>query len=454
MAKNKREQRLYKVICDDLNLVLLLRQLTIKEEQDAYLQLKARLSNLDSPITIESYMEYVLSLLLHKSDVFFSKIPGKTKDDDHEERRNIIRAAYECVIQAYPPFDIYYVCADLNNSALMEEFLDDVDFRDAMFERRLGTGTAKQMRTLSDVQGIEKHIRKNLFGQEEAVEHVVKALKLIASGLYKNSSFFFIGPTGVGKTELARLLGDRYSGKFWKINCAEYANKHEYAKLIGSPPGYIGHTDESLISQKAKETNRWIILLDEIEKADPKFFDFFLSLLDDGTCSDNMGRELDFSETIFIFTSNQGVRDVRVGDRIGFGDEQVTVANSRDEIMQSVKDNFAPEFLNRIDNFVFFNSLTRDDVRDIAKLALSDLPVKKHKCLIEHIVDNGYSEEYGARNIQRFVKNEVAIVIANALLDKKLPKKKGDLYTPKIKNGKFVLGNLKEEEEKENRATA
>jgi ATP-dependent Clp protease ATP-binding subunit ClpC len=303
----------------------------------------------------------------------------------------------------------------------------------------------KAIKNLSDVTNLERYLSRNLVGQDRAVSGLVNSMKLVASGLYKNASFFFIGPTGVGKTELARLVGKKFSGNFWKVNCAEYAQAHEYAKLIGSPPGYVGHSEKSLMAEKAEKSNKWVILFDEIEKAHNKFYDFLLSLLDDGTCTDNMGRVLDFSESIFIFTSNQGVSDIRVGKKLGFGGERVSVSGSETEITQSVKKKFPTEFMNRIDNYVFFNTLEPKHLRKIANLSLSNLPIKRHKALLDFIVENGYSEEYGARNIKRFIKNEVATVIAQALLERRLPSKKGDLYTPKIKNGKLQLTALKGE---------
>jgi len=305
----------------------------------------------------------------------------------------------------------------------------------------------KAIKTLNDVNNLERYLSKNLIGQEQAVKGLVDSMKLVASGLYKNASFFFIGPTGVGKTELARLVGNRYSGNFWKVNCAEYAQAHEYAKLIGSPPGYVGHSEKSLMAEKAEKSNKWVILFDEIEKAHTKFYDFLLSLLDDGTCTDNMGRVLDFTESIFIFTSNQGVSDIRVGKKLGFGGETVSVSGSEQEITQSVKKKFPAEFMNRIDNYVFFNTLEPEHLKKIATLALSNIPIKRHKALLDFIVEHGYSEEYGARNIKRFIKNEVATVIAQALLERRLPSKKGDLYTPKVKDGKLTLTCLTGDEE-------
>ena len=199
------------------------------------------------------------------------------------------------------------------------------------------------------------------------------------------------------------------------------------------------------MAEKSDKSNKWVILFDEIEKAHHKFYNFLLSLLDDGNCTDNLGRQLDFSESVFIFTSNQGVSDLRVGKKLGFGDARVSVSGSANEIKESVKKKFPTEFMNRIDNYVFFNTLSPEHLKKIATIALQGIPIKRHKSLLDFIVENGYSEEYGARNIKRFIKNEVATVIAQKLLERKLPNKKGDLYTPKIKNNKLTLTCLKED---------
>tara|TARA_R110002020_G_scaffold281534_4_gene497219 strand:- start:529 stop:1860 length:1332 start_codon:yes stop_codon:yes gene_type:complete len=435
-----KETKYYKVVCEEVGLLLLIRQLTMEQEKEAYYSIKKKISSLEKPISLESYQKYILDKFLHKPDEFFENLP------EDEDKYTIIKAVYQSIIEAYPPFDLMFVCTDINSGNFIEDVQEHLG---ELFAQIGGTITPKSanpkaITSLEGLHSLEKYLSRNLIGQDEAVQDVVDSVKLIASGLYKNSSFFFIGPTGVGKTELARLLGTKYSGNFWKVNCAEYANAHEYAKLIGSPPGYVGHTDSSIMAEKAEKSNRWVILFDEIEKAHHKFYDFLLSLLDDGTCTDNMGRVLDFSESIFIFTSNQGVSDF-VGRRVGFTENNVSLSGCKDEIKDSVKKKFPAEFMNRIDNYVFFNTLSKDDVRKIAKLALRGLPIKRYKALLDYIVDNGYSEEYGARNINRFIKNEVATKIAQKLLERRLPNKKGDMYTPKISNNELKIIELQQE---------
>ena len=233
-----------------------------------------------------------------------------------------------------------------------------------------------------------------------------------------------------------------------KINCAEFASAHEYAKLIGAPPGYVGHGEKSMLADKAEKSNRWVFLFDEVEKAHHKLFDLLLSLLDEGKVCDNLGKELDFSESIFLFTSNQGVSNLRGDKRVGFGNEDVTYEESKEDVEKSIKNKFSPEFINRVDAFIYFNSLTPEDCIKIAKLSLKDIPIKRYKVLLNHIVKNGYSEQYGARNIQRFVKNNIGVKVADMILKKRLPKKEGDMYTPKIiDNELFIVDTVEMENE-------
>ena len=303
----------------------------------------------------------------------------------------------------------------------------------------------KGIRNLNDINKLERHLKRRIIGQDEACEKIMNAIKLIVAGLDKFSTFFFIGPTGVGKTKLAKSLGEKYSGNFFKVNCGEYASAHDYSKLIGAPPGYVGHTDKSILAEKAEKSNMWVFLFDEIEKAHHKFYDFLLSLLDDGTCTDNMGVTLDFSESIFIFTSNHGMQEAKVGNKlVGFDSSRVVYSDSKDQLLDSIKSNFTPEFLNRVDHLIFFNQLNDSQLRKIVNLELATLPIKKSKGLLDYIISNSNSEEYGARNIAKFIKNNVSIKIAEAILDKSVPTK-GDLYSFKVKDENLYISNLKED---------
>ena len=229
------------------------------------------------------------------------------------------------------------------------------------------------------------------------------------------------------------------------MNCAEYAGGHEYAKLIGSPPGYVGHSEKSLLAEKAEQSNSWVFLFDEIEKAHHKLYDFLLSLLDDGTCTDNMGQVLDFTQSIFIFTSNQGMSEVK-RESVGFDrttNREIEDSATEETVRKSVKRHFSPEFLNRIDEVVVFKSLTRKDIREIAEIQLEDLPIKATKSLIDFVAENGYSQEYGARNISRFIKNNVSDKIADAILNRLVPKKEEEYYTPRIVDNQVKIVDTK-----------
>ena len=212
------DQKYYKVICNEINLVLLLKKFTMQEERRAYHGVRKKIQGLHKPITIDSYINYVVKAFLFDSDEFYKNLP-----EDQEDKDTIVRAVYNSIIEAYPPFDLEFVCADINNGTFMEEMHESLAavLSKAEYEGLHGEAPSKSLKAiknLSDVTNLERYLSKNLVGQDQAVSGLVNSMKLVASGLYKNASFFFIGPTGVGKTELARLVGKKFSGNFWKVN--------------------------------------------------------------------------------------------------------------------------------------------------------------------------------------------------------------------------------------------
>jgi DNA polymerase III delta prime subunit len=431
-------KKTYRVVSEELNLVLFLKGFSLEQEQKLYNSVRDKIKNAEAPISIESYKNFIVKKFLIDSEAFFDQIP-----DDLDEMIEAVDSAYNAIVEMYPPFALEFVCQDLNTDTFMSgvkgKFLKHL-------QQQLGAEPLPKqtepiaLSSIEDILHVEEHLKENIIGQRGAINSLINSLKLMASGLTKHSSFLFVGPTGVGKTQLAKLLGEKFSTNFYKINCAEYAGGHEYAKLIGSPPGYVGHTEKSLLAEKADQSNRWVFLFDEVEKAHHKLYDFLLSLLDDGTCTDNLGTVLDFSESIFIFTSNQGVGDIK-REAVGFNrkDDEVTQEVSSEVIRGSIKNHFSPEFLNRLDELVLFNTLTRSEVRQITELQLEDLPIVPTKALLDYIVDGGYSLEYGARNIERFIKNNVSVPIADAILNKLVPKKDGAYYKPRITKGEVKI---------------
>ena len=428
MSDSDQNQNVYRAVCRDLNTVLLIKGMTLEEEKALYWVIKKRVKDSETPVNLEDYKKY----LVKKFIVDMDSIMNYIATSDMYEEEEIYDIVYDQIINLYPNFSMTFICTELNSNTFMRGLEDST-----LFDRLKKTieGEAEDpdinLSSLEDIKSAERSFKKNILGQDQAIASVIKALKLTATGLSQGTSFLFVGPTGVGKTELAKILGDKYSGNFYKVNCAEYAGGHEYAKLIGSPPGYVGHTEKSLMAEKAEKSNRWVFLFDEIEKAHHKLYDFLLSLLDDGTCTDNMGNVLDFSQSLFIFTSNKGIVESKQR-RLGFTQNDPTEAEEKDAVKTSVKGHFSPEFMNRIDEVVVFNALTKKDVKKIAKLQLDKLPIEVTDPILEYIVKHGYSREYGARNIARFIKNNISDKIADAILNGKVPKKEGALYSPKV----------------------
>lgn len=333
-----------------------------------------------------------------------------------------LEALFESVVDVYPNLSIDAVCKTIN-----------------VIETKQGKTAQKSSKpcTLSGVHKVKQKIQDRLIGQQQAVDECVKSIKLISSGLDKFISLFFIGPTGVGKTELARLLAEEYLGspkKLLKINCGEYSTGHEYAKLIGSPPGYIGHNEKGILSEKAEQSSEWIILFDEIEKAHPKLMNLLLGFLDDGKITDNRGVELDFSNSIICFTSNIGIKGNVGKSMVGFCNTVQTYEASKEEITKEFKDFFSPEFINRLDSIVYFNQLSKEDASKIAKLHLEKLPIKITKELVDYVVENAFSLEYGARNINRFIRNNITVKIADEILENS----NYSSFKPIFKNKKLV----------------
>tara|TARA_R110000824_G_scaffold9783_5_gene43278 strand:+ start:7520 stop:8905 length:1386 start_codon:yes stop_codon:yes gene_type:complete len=449
----------YKVVCPELDAILLIKKYPPRKLQELHVTLKEKINLSKVPLEIPSYINFLINAFI--VDVGnLVKIIEKEDEEDHDE---IYRSVYECIIGLYPPFGLDVICNDINSElfmevmkanksdrAIFEEFLKSVSSEDTEFLHSPSTGDKKHKKhkklgSLSSIEKLEVTLKKSIIGQDVAIGSVIKNIKLIASDLFTMGSLFFIGPTGVGKTALSKVVGKHYSGNFYKVNCAEYSSGHEYSKLIGATPGYVGYSDKSILSEMAEKSNQWVILFDEIEKAHPRFMNFLLSLLDDGTVTDNNGRELDFSNSIFIFTSNEGMSKVDYGKSLGFANKNVSYVESQDDILKTVKKKFSPEFLNRIDNFIFFNPLTKEDAKKIAELELKNLPIRKTNPLLNYIIKNAYSEEYGARNIARFIKNDVAVKTAEALLNNKKPTRLGGMFSPRItKSGELQIITLPE----------
>ena len=362
----------------------------------------------------------------------------------------LLGAYYNTITEYYPELRIEFVCYEINEvmpeSVILESLIRDSK-EDVEFKKRLEQKTSKKkskdkkpnLSTIDQIKELEKFLKKNIIGQDEAIRAVSDSVKLKAAEFSKHMNLFFIGKTGRGKTQLARKLGEKYSPHFWVINCAEFTNGHEVSRLLGSPPGYIGHSESSLIKEKADKSSRWTIVFDEIEKAHPKLYNILLSLLDTGTLTDNSGNEIDLTDSIFIMTSNCGLKDLKT-KTVGFN-EEVSSEGDKEEIMKSIEATFSPEFRGRVDEFVFFNDLDSEDIKKIAKLALSRYPIKASPEIIDYIIKHGYSEEFGARDIQRVIKRLVGLPLAEEILSNRQPDNGTARYDAEVREDKLEIVN-------------
>lgn len=305
----------------------------------------------------------------------------------------------------------------------------------------------------SRLQKLEETLHKRVIGQEEAVSAVSKAVRRGRVGLKDPKrpigSFLFLGPTGVGKTEVSKALAEAVFGNeesMIRVDMSEYMEKHSVSKMIGSPPGYVGHEDGGQLSEKVRRNPFSVILFDEIEKAHPDVFNILLQVLDDGHITDSQGRKVDFKNTIIIMTSNAGAQSIIEPKKLGFGakeDEKQDHERMKASVMEEVKRIFKPEFLNRIDETIVFRALNKEDMKKIIGIMVRDLQKRcKEQLQIdlvvreaakEFIVEKAYDRKYGARPLRRKLQDEVEDRLADALIRGEIHAKDRVIVTTKNK---------------------
>ena len=287
---------------------------------------------------------------------------------------------------------------------------------------------------------LEKELHKRVIGQEEAVEAVAKAIKRGRVGLKDPArpigSFLFLGPTGVGKTELSKALAETVFGSeqaMIRVDMSEYMEKHSVSKLIGSPPGYVGYEEGGQLSEKIRRNPYSVILFDEIEKAHPDVFNILLQVLDDGHITDAQGRKVDFKQTCIIMTSNAGAQSIVEPKRLGFSqgeDKKKDYEDMKRGVMEEVRRIFKPEFLNRVDEILVFHMLDKQEIRQIVNILVKKLEKRcKEQLDIELVVrnnvkdylaENGFDSKYGARPLKRAIQNKLEDRMAEEILDGKI----------------------------------
>ena len=297
---------------------------------------------------------------------------------------------------------------------------------------------------------LDKHIVGTVIGQDDAVIKVVKSIKRNRLGIKDPNrpigSFVFLGSTGVGKTHLAKQLAKEMFGSeeaLIRVDMSEYQEKHTVSKLVGAPPGYVGYEEGGLLTEKVKNKPYSVILFDEVEKAHKDVFTVLLQILDDGHVTDSLGRKINFKNTLIILTSNLGVKKLQdFGTGIGFSSNSYSNEEAKKEIlMKEMKNFFSPEFINRIDDTIVFNSLSQDDIKKITDIELKKLMNRltemKYKItyddsLVEYLAKIGYDEIYGARPLKRAIQDKVEDLISEEVLTEKILE--GKSYILKVDN--------------------
>ena len=280
-------------------------------------------------------------------------------------------------------------------------------------------------------------LQKNIIGQKHAVTSISKSIQRARAGL-KNPNhpigvFLFLGPTGVGKTELAKVLANylfSQTGSIVKIDMSEFSERFSISRLIGAPPGYVGYEEGGELTEKVRRNPYSVVLFDEMEKAHPDVYNLLLQLFDEGVLTDNLSRKVDFKNTIIILTSNVGTKEIVKGSTLGFVDQSSDQSYEamRDKLLDRIKTTFSPEFLNRIDETIVFHSLSEEHVLDIINLQLEDLrtnlqrkgiKIRLTKSALKLLVKKGFNPEYGARHLRREIQNSLEDPISEMLLEEK-----------------------------------
>ena len=310
------------------------------------------------------------------------------------------------------------------------------------------------------LKNLEKLLHGRVIGQNEAVDAVAKAIRRGRAGLKDPKrpigSFLFLGPTGVGKTELSKALAESMFGSedaMIRIDMSEYMEKHAVSKFIGSPPGYVGYEEGGQLTEKIRKHPYSVLLFDEIEKAHPDVFNIMLQILEDGILTDAQGRRVDFRNTIIIMTSNLGAKNIlNTNSKLGFSkeeekkEEEDEYKKIKDKVMEEVKHAFKPEFLNRIDDIIVFHRLTEDDIKEIAKLMLGQLKKRLSAneinaefsdAAVAEIAKEGFDPVYGARPLRRAIQSKIEDMLSEEIIGGNIGS--GDNVEVDVKDGSFVV---------------
>ena len=303
---------------------------------------------------------------------------------------------------------------------------------------------------------LEEELHKRVIGQEEAIRAISQAVRRARAGLKDPKrpigSFIFLGPTGVGKTELAKALANSLFGEdeaMIRIDMSEYMERHAVSRLVGAPPGYVGYDEAGQLTEQVRRRPYSVILFDEIEKAHPEVFNILLQVLEDGRLTDSKGRTVDFRNTVVIMTSNVGAHQIQREAGIGFrisDDERDQYTAMKEKVLEELKRTFRPEFLNRIDETIVFHALNKDHITKIVDIMLKDLSgqlterdikLELTDAAKEKLVEEGYDQDFGARPLRRAIQRLIENPLAEEILKGKFAD--GSTVRVDVEDGKLVF---------------
>ena len=375
-----------------------------------------------------SYRQKIVEVCVPNFETDILSTVGRMEDD--YDRDIVEELLYQICIDVNPGLEIHQVSLPPTDASASEGGTNLIP---------RPTAAAEKQRTFRKALSIEKALRTQIIGQDEAIESLCRSIKKSAVGLKRPGvpigTFLLVGRTGTGKTELAKALARSLfddPGRLVRIDCSEYALPHEYAKLIGSPPGYIGHSEGGFLTETVRKKEHCIVLFDEIEKAHSKVHNLLLQLLDEGILTDSKGQVVSFSKTIVIMTSNLGIEKVdALRGRMGFMDleEEVNEDNVEEATLEGMRECFRPEFINRIDEVVVFNPLSPKVCCRIAHRMLKEVAglLEQQGIQVEFssgvkniLAKDGFSEEYGARELRRLIKRKIENPLTDLILTNNL----------------------------------
>ena len=405
---------------------------------------KAHVGTLDKPVQLEQMKTELFELDAQLENAIVAGDLAQAGEIRREKQQK--QDAYDTALSRYR--------RSMHNKKILvgeNEVADVVSDWTHIPVKRLTEGEAARL------QRLEKALHKRVIAQDEAISAVAKAVRRGRVGLKDPSrpvgSFLFLGPTGVGKTEISKALAEEVFGQedaMIRVDMSEYMEKHSVSKMIGSPPGYVGYEEGGQLSEKVRRHPYSVILFDEIEKAHPDVFNILLQVLDDGHITDAQGRKVDFKNTIIIMTSNAGAQSIIEPKKLGFATEQNEKADynrMKSNVMEEVRRIFKPEFLNRIDEVIVFHALTKEHMKKIVGIMTKELQqrcreqlgieLKITDAVRQYIVDKAYDPKYGARPLRRMIQTKLEDSLADALLSGEI--KKGTTVTVRVKKDEIIF---------------